>query len=129
MTTQRNKDGKFEPIAHRLRSKLEVNTGFGSLLGDTRVKPLEAIEAHGSISQAAKAGPVSYNAARNAIDAMNNLADQPLVVRSIGGKSVCARRHPRQHSQPRPSLRRPGLCGIQGRRGHPLADRLKGITL
>jgi len=77
----------MEQIAHRLRSRLEVDTEFGSFLGDTRIRLLEAIETHGSISQAAKAVPLSYKAAWDAIDAMNNLADQPLVVRSTGGKN------------------------------------------
>ena len=77
----------MEQIAHRLRSKLEVDTEFGSFLGDTRIRLLEAIEQHGSISRAAKAVPLSYKAAWDAIDAMNNLADQPLVVRSTGGKN------------------------------------------
>jgi molybdate transport system regulatory protein len=77
----------MEQIAHRLRSKLEVDTEFGSFLGDTRIRLLEAIDKHGSISQAAKAVPLSYKAAWDAIDAMNNLADKPLVVRSTGGKN------------------------------------------
>ena len=72
---------------HRLRSKLEVDTEFGTFLGDTRIRLLEAIDLHGSISQAAKAVPISYKAAWDAVDAMNNLADQPLVVRSTGGKN------------------------------------------
>lgn len=71
---------------HRLRGKLEVDSEFGTFLGDTRIRLLEAIERHGSISQAAKAVPLSYKAAWDAVDAMNNLADQPLVVRSTGGK-------------------------------------------
>lgn len=77
----------MEQIAHRLRSKLEVDTEFGSFLGDTRIRLLEAVAKHGSISQAAKAVPLSYKAAWDAIDAMNNLADQPLVIRSTGGKN------------------------------------------
>ena len=77
----------MEQIAHRLRSRLEVDTEFGSFLGDTRIRLLEAIDKHGSISQAAKAVPLSYKAAWDAIDAMNNLADQPLVVRSTGGRN------------------------------------------
>ena len=75
----------MEQIAHRLRSRLEVDTEFGSFLGDTRIRLLEAIDLHGSISQAAKAVPISYKAAWDAVDAMNNLADQPLVVRPAGG--------------------------------------------
>lgn len=71
---------------HRLRGKLEVDTECGTFLGDTRIRLLEAIDTHGSISQAAKVVPLSYKAAWDAIDAMNNLADQALVVRSTGGR-------------------------------------------
>lgn len=70
----------------RLVSKLEVSTDLGTFLGDTRIRLLEAIAQHGSISQAAKHVPLSYKAAWDAVDAMNNLADQPLVERSTGGK-------------------------------------------
>lgn len=77
----------MEQFAHRLRSKLEIDTEFGSFLGDTRIRLLEEIYKQGSISQAAKAVPLSYKAAWDAIDAMNNLADQPLVIRSTGGKN------------------------------------------
>lgn len=66
--------------------KLAVETEFGNFLGDTRIRLLEAIDAHGSISQAAKAVPLSYKAAWDAVDAMNNLADEALVERSVGGK-------------------------------------------
>lgn len=71
---------------HRLRGKLEVSTEFGTYLGDTRIRLLEAIDSHGSISQAAKAVPLSYKAAWDAVDAMNNLADEPLVIRTTGGR-------------------------------------------
>ena len=76
----------MDKIAHRLRSRLEVETEFGSFLGDTRIRLLEEIDRHGSITRAAKAVPLSYKAAWDAIDAMNNLAAQPLVVRSTGGR-------------------------------------------
>lgn len=79
MTTRR-------PIQHKLVSKLSVDTEFGNFLGDTRIRLLEAIERYGSISQAAKAVPLSYKAAWDAVDAMNNLAEEPLVDRSVGGK-------------------------------------------
>lgn len=69
----------------RLTGHLELSTDLGAFLGDKRVRLLEAIEAHGSISQAAKQVPQSYKAAWDAVDAMNNLADQPLVERSTGG--------------------------------------------
>ena len=71
---------------HILRTKLEVETEFGAFLGDIRIRLLEAIAIHGSISQAAKKVPISYKAAWDAIDNMNNLAEQPLVLRSAGGR-------------------------------------------
>lgn len=74
------------PQAPRLLSRLEVATPAGSFLGDTRIRLLEAIEKHGSISQAARHVPISYKAAWDAIDAMNNLSPQPLVARSTGGR-------------------------------------------
>lgn len=76
----------MEETLHRLSGKLQVNTEFGVFLGDTRIRLLEAIETHGSISKAAKTVPLSYKAAWDAIDAMNNLADFPLVERSTGGR-------------------------------------------
>ena len=40
--------------AARLTGRLELSTDLGAFLGDTRVRLLEAIAEHGSISQAAK---------------------------------------------------------------------------
>jgi molybdate transport system regulatory protein len=74
------------PVHHKLVGKLSVETEFGTFLGDTRVRLLEAIERYGSISQAAKAVPLSYKAAWDAVDAMNNVAEEPLVQRSTGGR-------------------------------------------
>ena len=76
----------MEQNLHRLRGKLQVDTEFGTFLGDTRIRLLESIDIHGSITQAAKAVPLSYKAAWDAIDVMNNLADHPLVIRSTGGR-------------------------------------------
>jgi len=72
--------------ATRLIGKLDVSTESGSFLGGTRILLLEAIAQHGSISQAARHVPMSYKAAWDAIDAMNNLAEQPLVARTTGGR-------------------------------------------
>ena len=77
---------KRRPIHHKLVGKLTVDTEFGAFLGDTRIRLLEAIERYGSISQAAKAIPLSYKAAWDAVDAMNNVAEEPLVQRSTGGQ-------------------------------------------
>jgi molybdate transport system regulatory protein len=47
---------------------------------------LARIADSGSITQAAKAMGMSYKAAWDAIDTMNNLAGEPLVQRTTGGK-------------------------------------------
>ena len=46
---------------------------------------LERIDASGSISAAAQAMGMSYKAAWQAVEAMNNLSEQPLVARQAGG--------------------------------------------
>jgi molybdate transport system regulatory protein len=75
------------PPAHaRLVGKLAVETEGGAFLGDVRIRLLEAIGRCGSISQAAGAVPLSYKAAWDAVDAMNNVADRPLVERAAGGR-------------------------------------------
>lgn len=74
------------PVHHKFVGKLSVETEFGAFLGDTRIRLLEAIERYGSISQAAKAVPLSYKAAWDAVDDMNNIAEEPLVQRSTGGR-------------------------------------------
>ncbi len=47
---------------------------------------LAAIHKHGSISAAARHIDLSYKAAWDAIDTMNNLANEPLVLRTTGGQ-------------------------------------------
>ena len=44
------------------------------------------MDTHGSITRAARALPMSYKCAWDAIDAMNNLSEQALVERSAGGR-------------------------------------------
>ncbi|MDO4636642.1 MAG: TOBE domain-containing protein [Lautropia sp.] len=54
--------------------------------GKGRIALLAQIDESGSISRAAKVIGMSYKAAWDAIDLMNNLAGQPLVERTTGGK-------------------------------------------
>jgi molybdate transport system regulatory protein len=58
-----------------------------TLLGGYRIDLLESIERTGTLTQAAKDVGLSYKAAWDAVDAMNNLAEKPLVVRSAGGRA------------------------------------------
>jgi molybdate transport system regulatory protein len=70
-----------------LVGKLSVETDGSAFLGAKRISLLEAIGRTGSISQAAKAVPLSYKAAWDAVDAMNNAAERPLVARATGGRN------------------------------------------
>ncbi|CAG2127453.1 TOBE domain-containing protein [Cupriavidus plantarum] len=54
--------------------------------GKDRIALLAAIGEHGSITAAARAVGLSYKAAWDAIDAMNNSAGEALVARAAGGK-------------------------------------------
>jgi molybdate transport system regulatory protein len=47
---------------------------------------LERIDASGSISAAANAMGMSYKAAWQAVEAMNNMSEQPVVARQPGGR-------------------------------------------
>lgn len=69
-----------------LEGRFWISKSEHNFLGKGRIELLERIEETGSITNAAKAMKMSYKAAWDAVDAMNNLAEQPLVERSKGGK-------------------------------------------
>lgn len=70
----------------RMIGRFGIDMAAGAFLGDTRIRLLEAIARTGSISQAAREVPLSYKAAWDAVDAMNNLADRAVVERVVGGR-------------------------------------------
>ena len=70
----------------KIRSALTVETRRGAFTGKRWMPLLAAIADHPSITAAAKSVGLSYKAAWDAIEAMNNLSDQPLVERAVGGK-------------------------------------------
>ncbi len=57
-----------------------------AFLSEERIALLEQIAERGSITQAAKALKVSYKAAWDAVDAINNVAPAPLVATAAGGR-------------------------------------------
>ena len=69
-----------------LRGSVWMTIGDDNLGWHGRIALLAGIAACGSITQAAKAIKMSYKAAWDAIDGMNNLAGEPLVERLTGGK-------------------------------------------
>ncbi len=71
----------------QLDGSLTLSRRGHKYLGGNRIRLLEAIERLGSITQAAKDVELSYKAAWDAVDAMNNLAEQPLLIRAPGGQN------------------------------------------
>ncbi len=69
-----------------LHGAIWMTVGGENFGGAGRVRLLAQIAESGSITRAAKAVGMSYKAAWDAIDAMNNLAGEPLVERLAGGK-------------------------------------------
>jgi molybdate transport system regulatory protein len=73
-------DSDTAPVA-----ALQIRRGDGSRAGPERIRLLAAIETHGSISSAARASGLTYRAAWDAVQALNNLFDRPLVESQSGG--------------------------------------------
>jgi molybdate transport system regulatory protein len=79
-------------LAKTARRRLAVEGGLWlgrkgqTFLGANGIKLLESIDRMGSITHAAKVVGLSYKAAWDAVDAMNNLADKPLLIRATGGQ-------------------------------------------
>jgi len=69
----------------RLRGDVFLLTDSEQAFAASQIELLRAVDECGSISRAAKQVGISYKTAWDRIDAMNNLANQPMVTRSAGG--------------------------------------------
>lgn len=69
-----------------LQGQIWITAGDESMGGHGRIHLLSKIAELGSISQAAKSMKMSYKAAWDAVNHMNNLAGEPLLYRITGGK-------------------------------------------
>lgn len=69
-----------------LQGQIWITAGDESMGGHGRIRLLSRIAELGSISQAAKSMKMSYKAAWDAVDHMNNLAGEALLHRTTGGK-------------------------------------------
>ena len=69
-----------------LEARLWMKKSDKNFLGKGRIELLENIREFGSIHAAAKAMKMSYKAAWDSVDAMNNLSEIPLVQKTSGGK-------------------------------------------
>jgi molybdate transport system regulatory protein len=70
----------------KLKGMLSLQSNDQTLGGADRIALLAKIAETGSITAAARAVGMSYKGAWDVIDAMNNLSDEPLVQRVVGGK-------------------------------------------
>lgn len=85
--------------AIELGGSIWMTIGGANLGGPGRVELLSRIAECGSITRAAKAMKMSYKAAWDAIDGMNNLAGEALVERTTGGKGGGGTRLTRRGAQ------------------------------
>ena len=69
-----------------IKFRLWIDNEDQVVAGSGRVRLLEAIKEHGSITKAAKEMEISYKKAWKLIDSLNNAADQALVSTNAGGK-------------------------------------------
>ena len=68
-----------------LNAAFSLRRGEGPRVGAERIALLEALGEGGSIRAAAEATGLSYRAAWDAVQALNNLFDTPLVITQVGG--------------------------------------------
>jgi len=68
-----------------LRGKLSVLSADRESFTEVQIQLLAAVDECGSISAAAKKVSISYKTGQHIIDAMNNMSEKPLVLRSAGG--------------------------------------------
>jgi molybdate transport system regulatory protein len=71
---------------HATSALIQLSKGGRSRVGPDRIRLLEVIGEMGSISAAAKTVGLSYKGAWDAVQAMNNLFERPLVAAQSGGK-------------------------------------------
>jgi molybdate transport system regulatory protein len=119
------------PKKRALASDFHLDRGGQRYLANRRIALLEAIERCGSITAAAKAVGLSYKGAWDAVDAMNNLADRPLVSAAVGGARGGGSRLTEEGQRTVQFYRRleSGVQGVVGRMQEDMhdADRLNGL--
>ncbi len=70
----------------QIKGRLWVERNGQTYLSWGRIVLLERVAEYGSVSAAAKSMQMSFSHAWHLIDAMNTLADQPLVEKQTGGR-------------------------------------------
>ncbi|TDT94806.1 ModE family transcriptional regulator [Azorhizobium sp. AG788] len=73
--------------AGKIDALLALKSDGRLLVGRDRIRLLEAVAEHGSITRAAKATGFSYKTAWEAVDAINNLLPTPAFITRTGGRA------------------------------------------
>lgn len=71
---------------NKIEAILALRVGSRSPVGRERIALLEAVDSHGSITKAAQTVGLSYKAAWDAVNAVNNLLPRPAVTAQTGGR-------------------------------------------
>lgn len=69
----------------QINNRIWIEKNGRPFLGDGRITLLESIGKEGSINKAAKLLGMSYKRAWQLVNAINDQADEPIVIRNIGG--------------------------------------------
>ena len=72
----------------RFLARMSLETQVGMACSEVRIRLLEEIDRRGSINQAARQVPLSYKAAWDAVEALNSVAPEPVVVRAGTGSQL-----------------------------------------
>ena len=113
-----------------LRAVLQLAKGESARVGEARIRLLEAIAEQGSISAAAKSVGLSYKGAWDAVQALNNLSDHPLVLAHPGGAAGGAAQVTASGALLVSAFRRieAELLQVADRLGHGLAGDAEPLT-
>ena len=113
-----------------LRAVLQLAKGESARVGEARIRLLEAIAEQGSISAAAKSVGLSYKGAWDAVQALNNLSDRPLVLAHPGGAAGGAAQVTASGALLVSAFRRieAELLQVADRLGHGLAGDAEPLT-
>lgn len=76
-----------EPYSKNIRARFWLTGENGGYVGIGRIELLQKIDEFGSMNQAAKSMGMSYKKAWKLVQELNEMYDQPLIVKEIGGKS------------------------------------------
>ncbi len=84
MTKEKGSDGQGSGVD--FAAELQLNRAGQKLAGRRHMELLRQIHERGTLTAAARAVGLSYKAAWDAVEAMNNLAEEPLVASAAGGR-------------------------------------------